>query len=317
MLTVRAMYCGYKDWFTSQNNKTIANMGFKKGNILEPACGIGNFIGMLPNDLANSKIYGVELDSISGRIARQLYQKSSIAIQGFEKTNLPISFFDVAIGNVPFGDFKILDKKYDKNNFLIHDYFFAKTIDKVRPGGVIAFIISKGTLDKENPNVRKYIAQRADLLGTIRLPNNTFKDNAGTEVTSDIIFLQKRDSITDIEPEWVHLGIDSNGKKMNNYFVENPDMIMGNMEMISSRFGLEPACVSDGNDLKEKLDVAINNIHANIIEYEIEDIEEEDLSIEADVNVKNFSYTIINGQIYYRKIVECIHKNCRKQMKVE
>ena len=207
--------------------KALENMGLKTGNILEPSCGVGNFIGMLPDSLEDCKLYGVELDSISGRIARQLYQKSTVAVQGYEDTNLPNSFFDVAVGNVPFGDFKVLDKKYDKHKFLIHDYFFAKTLDKVRPGGVIAFITSKGTLDKENPSVRKYIAQRADLLGAIRLPNNTFKANAGTEVTSDIIFLQKRDSITDIEPDWVYLGENDDGIKMNQYFIDNPEMILG------------------------------------------------------------------------------------------
>lgn len=282
--------------------KALENMGLKTGNILEPSCGTGNFIGMLPDSLYECKLYGVELDSISGRIARQLYQKSSIAVQGYENTNLPNSFFDVAIGNVPFGDFKVLDKKYDKNKFLIHDYFFAKTLDKVRPGGVVAFITSKGTLDKENPSVRRYIAQRADLLGAIRLPNNTFKDNAGTEVTSDIIFLQKRDSITDIEPDWVYLGTNENGIKMNNYFIENPEMIMGNMEMISTRFGYDSACILNNNkNLGEMLEEAITNIHAEVKEYEIDDIGEEDLSIPADFNVKNFSYTVIDGKIYFRE----------------
>ena len=238
--------------------KALENMGLKTGNILEPSCGTGNFIGMLPDSLKDCKIYGVELDSISGRIARQLYQKSSVAVQGYEDTNLPNSFFDVAVGNVPFGDFKVIDKKYDKNKFLIHDYFFAKTLDKIRPGGVVAFITSKGTLDKENPSVRRYIAQRADLLGAIRLPNNTFKANAGTEVTSDIIFLQKRDSITDIEPDWVYLGEDENGIKMNQYFIDNPDMIMGNMEMISTRFGYDSACISDGTNLENKLEKNMN-----------------------------------------------------------
>ena len=259
--------------------KTLENMGLKTGNILEPSCGTGNFIGMLPDSLKDCKIYGVELDSISGRIARQLYQKSSVAVQGYEDTNLPNSFFDVAVGNVPFGDFKVIDKKYDKNKFLIHDYFFAKTLDKIRPGGVVAFITSKGTLDKENPSVRRYIAQRADLLGAIRLPNNTFKANAGTEVTSDIIFLQKRDSITDIEPDWVYLGEDENGIKMNQYFIDNPDMIMGNMEMISTRFGYDSACISDGTNLENKLEQAISNIHAEVKEYELDDIGEEDNSI--------------------------------------
>lgn len=281
--------------------KALENMGLKTGNILEPSCGVGNFIGMLPDSLENCKLYGVELDSISGRIARQLYQKSTVAVQGYEDTNLPNSFFDVAVGNVPFGDFKVLDKKYDKHKFLIHDYFFAKTLDKVRPGGVIAFITSKGTLDKENPSVRKYIAQRADLLGAIRLPNNTFKANAGTEVTSDIIFLQKRDSITDSEPDWVYLGENDEGIKMNQYFIDNPEMILGNMEMISTRFGYDSACISDGEKLEDKLERAISNIHAEVKEYELDDIGEEDNSIEADLSVRNFSYTLIDDKIYFRE----------------
>ena len=281
--------------------KALENMGLKTGNILEPSCGVGNFIGMLPDSLENCKLYGVELDSISGRIARQLYQKSTVAVQGYEDTNLPNSFFDVAVGNVPFGDFRVLDKKYDKHKFLIHDYFFAKTLDKVRPGGVIAFITSKGTLDKENPSIRKYIAQRADLLGAIRLPNNTFKANAGTEVTSDIIFLQKRDSITDIEPDWVYLGENDDGIKMNQYFIDNPEMILGNMEMISTRFGYDSACISDGEKLEDKLERAISNIHAEVKEYELDDIGEEDNSIEADLTVRNFSYTLIDDKIYFRE----------------
>lgn len=281
--------------------KALENMGLKTGNILEPSCGVGNFIGMLPDSLENCKLYGVELDSISGRIARQLYQKSTVAVQGYKDTNLPNSFFDVAVGNVPFGDFKVLDKKYDKHKFLIHDYFFAKTLDKVRPGGVIAFITSKGTLDKENPSVRKYIAQRADLLGAIRLPNNTFKANAGTEVTSDIIFLQKRDSITDIEPDWVYLGENDDGIKMNQYFIDNPEMILGNMEMISTRFGYDSACISDGEKLEDKLERAISNIHAEVKEYELDDIGEEDNSVEADLTVRNFSYTLIDDKIYFRE----------------
>lgn len=281
--------------------KALENIGLKTGNILEPSCGVGNFIGMLPDSLEDCKLYGVELDSISGRIARQLYQKSTVAVQGYEDTNLPNSFFDVAVGNVPFGDFKVLDKKYDKHKFLIHDYFFAKTLDKVRPGGVIAFITSKGTLDKENPSVRKYIAQRADLLGAIRLPNNTFKANAGTEVTSDIIFLQKRDSITDIEPDWVYLGENDDGIKMNQYFIDNPEMILGNMEMISTRFGYDSACISDGENLEDKLERTISNIHAEVKEYELDDIGEEDNSIEADLTVRNFSYTLIDDKIYFRE----------------
>ena len=282
--------------------KALESMGLEKGNILEPSCGIGNFIGMLPNN-DNLKIYGVEIDDISGRIARQLYQKSSIAIKGFEEINFSDSFFDVAIGNVPFGDFSVVDKQYEKNHFLIHDYFFAKTIDKVRPGGVIAFITSQGTMDKENESVRKYIAQRADLLGAIRLPNDTFKASAGTTVTTDIIFLQKRDSITDIIPEWVYLDNSEDGITMNKYFVDHPEMIMGEMKMISSQYGgLTPACVPyEDKQLDELLDSAIKNIHAEITDYQLEELAEEDNSIEADLNVKNFSYTIIDDKVYYRE----------------
>lgn len=284
--------------------QALENMNFKTGNVLEPSCGIGNFMGLIPNSMSTAKFYGVELDSISGRIARQLYQNSSIAVQGFEETNLPDSFFDAAVGNVPFGQFKVPDKRYDKYNFLIHDYFFARTLDKVRPGGVVAFISSKGTMDKENPAVRKYIAQRADLLGAIRLPNDTFKAAAGTEVTSDIIFLQKRDRLIDIEPEWVHLATDENGVKMNSYFVNNPEMILGDMQLISGAHGMEPACIAyDGADLGELLQDAIQNIHAEITEYEIDDLEaeDEDLSIPADPDVRNFSFTVVDGKIYYRE----------------
>ena len=236
----------------------LENMHFQTGNVLEPSCGIGNFMGLVPESMNGAKFYGVELDSISGRIAQQLYQKNSVAVQGFESTNLPDSFFDAAIGNVPFGQFKVPDKRYDKHNFLIHDYFFARTLDKVRPGGVIAFITSKGTLDKENPNVRKYIAQRADLLGAIRLPNDTFKAAAGTEVTSDIIFLQKRDRLIDIEPEWVRLGTDANGIRMNAYFVDNPEMVLGDMQMVSGPHGMESACIAyESAELGELLQDAI------------------------------------------------------------
>ena len=284
--------------------RVIENAGLTEGNVLEPSCGIGNFIGMLPDKLQNLKLYGVEIDSITGGIARQLYQKSSIAVEGYENTNLPDSFFDAAIGNVPFGDFKVADKRYDKNKFMIHDYFFAKTLDKVRPGGVIAFITSKGTMDKENPSVRKYIAQRADLLGAIRLPDNTFKDNAGTKVTSDIIFLQKRDHIIDIESDWVNLATDENGITMNKYFVDNPDMILGEMVMESTRFGMDSTCKANENEsLDTSLLYAINNIHANIGEYDRdEDIEEleDDNWIPAEANVKNFSYILVDNQIYYR-----------------
>ena len=284
--------------------KALENMNFKTGNVLEPSCGIGNFMGLVPDSMSDAKFYGVELDSISGRIAQQLYQKNSIAVQGFEDTKLPDSFFDAAIGNVPFGQFKVPDKRYDKHNFLIHDYFFARTLDKVRPGGVVAFITSSGTMDKENPSVRKYIAQRADLLGAIRLPNNTFKDAAGTEVTADIIFLQKRDRLIDIEPDWVHLGTDENGIKMNSYFVDNPDMIMGEMQMISGPHGPTTACIAyDDADLGEQLNNAIQNIHAEITEVDFDDIvdEEIDNSIPADPDVRNFSYTVVDGTIYYRE----------------
>ena len=282
----------------------LENMHFQTGNVLEPSCGIGNFMGLVPESMNGAKFYGVELDSISGRIAQQLYQKNSIAVQGFENTNLPDSFFDAAIGNVPFGQFKVPDKRYDKHNFLIHDYFFARTLDKVRPGGVIAFITSKGTLDKENPNVRKYIAQRADLLGAIRLPNDTFKAAAGTEVTSDIIFLQKRDRLIDIEPDWVHLATDANGIRMNAYFVDNPEMVLGDMQMVSGPHGMESACIAYENaELGDLLRDAIQNIHAEITEFEIDDLEaeDEDLSIPADPDVRNFSFTVVDGKIYYRE----------------
>lgn len=282
----------------------LENMHFRTGNVLEPSCGIGNFMGLVPESMASAKFYGVELDSISGRIAQQLYQNSSIAVQGFEDTNLPDSFFDAAVGNVPFGQFKVPDKRYDKHNFLIHDYFFARTLDKVRPGGVVAFITSKGTMDKENPAVRKYIAQRADLLGAIRLPNNTFKDAAGTEVTSDIIFLQKRDRLIDIEPEWVHLATDENGIRMNSYFVSNPEMVLGDMQMISGAHGPESACIPyDDAELGDLLQDAIQNIHAEITEFELDDLEaeDEDLSIPADPSVRNFSYTVVDGKLYFRE----------------
>ena len=282
----------------------LENMHFRTGNVLEPSCGIGNFMGLVPESMASAKFYGVELDSISGRIAQQLYQNSSIAVQGFEDTNLPDSFFDAAVGNVPFGQFKVPDKRYDKHNFLIHDYFFARTLDKVRPGGVVAFITSKGTMDKENPAVRKYIAQRADLLGAIRLPNNTFKDAAGTEVTSDIIFLQKRDRLIDIEPEWVHLATDENGIRMNSYFVSNPEMVLGDMQMISGAHGPESACVAyEDAELGDLLQDAIQNIHAEITEFELDDLEaeDEDLSIPADPSVRNFSYTVVDGKLYFRE----------------
>ena len=283
--------------------KAMEQMGFKEGNLLEPSCGIGNFIGMLPDSMQDSKIYGVELDTISAGIAQQLYQKTTIAAQGFEETNLPDSFFDGVVGNVPFGDFKVSDKRYDKHKFLIHDYFFAKSLDKLRPGGVMAFVTSKGTMDKETLAVRKYIAQRAELLGAIRLPNNTFKGNAGTEVVSDILILQKRDRLIDIEPDWVHLDTDENGIKMNSYFVQHPEMILGEMKMVSGRFGMEATCVPYENaDLAAQLDEAVANIHGEITEYEAEEeLEEEDNSIPADPTVRNFSYTVVDNKIYYRE----------------
>ena len=283
--------------------KALSQMGFTQGNILEPSCGTGNFLGLLPADMAGSKAYGVELDSISGRIAGQLYQNASISVNGFETVQMPDSFFDVAVGNVPFGDFKVLDRRYDKHHWLIHDYFFGKALDKVRPGGVIAFVTSKGTMDKENSAVRRYLAQRADLIGAIRLPDNTFKRNAGTEVTSDVIFLQKRDHITDLEPDWVHLDTDENGIRMNRYFVQHPEMILGDMVMESTRFGPDSACKArEGEDLSKQLANAIQFLQAEIKPYELEELdEEEDKSIPADPTVKNFSYTVVDGQVYYRE----------------
>lgn len=282
--------------------KALAQMGFQQGNILEPACGTGNFIGLLPADMAGSKAYGVELDSISGRIAQQLYQNASISVNGFETVQMPDSFFDVAIGNVPFGDFKVVDRRYDKHHWLIHDYFFGKALDKVRPGGIVAFITSKGTMDKENSAVRRYLAQRADLIGAIRLPDNTFKQNAGTEVTSDILFLQKRDHITDLEQDWVQLDTDENGIRMNRYFVQHPEMVLGDMVMESTRFGMDSACKArEGADLSEQLAQAIQFLQAEIKPYELEEPDEEDRSIPADPTVRNFSYTIVDGQVYYRE----------------
>lgn len=285
--------------------KVLENMNFKNGNLLEPSCGIGNFIGMLPKTMQDSKIYGVELDTISAGIAQQLYQKSSIAAQGFENVNIPDSFFDGVVGNVPFGDFKVVDKKYDKHNFLIHDYFFAKSLDKLRPGGVMALITSKGTMDQENSSVRKYIAQRAELLGAIRLPNDTFKSSAGTEVVSDILFLQKRDRLIDIEPDWVHLDTNENGIRMNSYFVQNPEMVLGEMKTVSGRFGQQVTCepYTDSN-LADLLSDAIANIHGEISDYENDvatDELEEDMSIPADASVKNFSYSVVNDKLYFRE----------------
>ena len=281
----------------------LGQMGFTQGNILEPSCGIGNFLGMLPESMSGSKLYGVELDDLSGRIARQLYQKSSIAVQGYEKTAFPDNFFDVAIGNVPFGQFHVPDKRYDRLNFPIHEYFIAKALDQVRPGGVIAVVTSSFTMDKRTASARKYIAQRAELLGAIRLPNNAFKAAAGTEVVSDILFLQKRERMVDIEPEWVHLATDENGIQMNSYFIDHPDMVLGEMKMVSGPFGPTPTCEPyPEQPLEALLAEAIQNIHGEITAYDREEeLEGEDHSIEADPAVRNFSYTLVDGQIYYRE----------------
>lgn len=281
----------------------VGQMGFTTGNILEPACGTGHFFGMLPESMQGSNLYGVELDSITGRIAKQLYPSANIAITGFEKTDLPDSFFDLAIGNVPFANYKLSEKRYDNQNFLIHDHFFAKALDKVRPGGVVAFVTSKGTMDKKNPEVRRYLAQRAELLGAIRLPNNAFSKNAGTEVTSDIIFLQKRDNPIDVDRDWIHLGLDENDIAINSYFAENPHMILGNMEMVSGQFGMESACVPiEGAELSEQLKAAVRNIEGEISEADLPDIEiSEQVSLPADPNVKNHTYTLVDGEVYFRE----------------
>ena len=286
--------------------KCIEDMGFTTGNVLEPACGVGNFFGLLPESMAGSKLYGVELDSITGRIARQLYQNANIAVQGYENSNLPDSFFELAVGNVPFGNYSIADKRYDKNNFLIHDYFFAKTLDKLRPGGILAFVTSSGTMDKKNPAVRKYIAQRAELLGAVRLPNNAFLQNAGTQVAADILFLQKRDRAIEAEPDWVHLGKSAEGFTINQYFVDNPDMVLGQLTEESTQYGRQEctcAPIPDA-DFSEQLRDAMANIHGSIVEYDREEdalSESSTESIPADPDVRNFSFTIVDGQIYYRE----------------
>ena len=283
--------------------EALEKMGFEKGNILEPAMGIGNFFGMLPEKMQESRLYGVELDGITGRIARQLYPKADIKISGFEKTDYPNDFFDVAVGNVPFGQYKVADKKYDKNNFLIHDYFFAKALDRVRPGGVVAFVTSKGTMDKKSPEVRKYLAQRAELLGAVRLPNTAFKENAGTEVTSDILFLKKRDRVMDIEPEWVHL-TEKDGVAMNSYFADHPEMVVGKMEMVSGPYGMESTCQPDtSRPFAEQLREAVSHIDGEIEAVEIDGLAEEgaDTVIPADPDVKNYSYTLVDDKVYYRE----------------
>ena len=283
---------------------TLDRMGFEKGNVLEPVMGIGNFFGMLPEKMQESRLYGVELDGITGRIARQLYPKADIKISGFEKTDYPNDFFDVAVGNVPFGQYKVADKQYDKNNFLIHDYFFAKTLDKVRPGGVVAFVTSKGTMDKKSPEVRKYLAQRAELMGAVRLPNTAFKENAGTEVTSDILFFKKRDRVMDIEPDWVHLSEDANGIAMNTYFAEHPEMIVGKMEMVSGPYGMESTCQPDATrPFAEQLMDAVSRIDGEIEAVETDELADElaDATIPADPDVKNYSYTLVEDKVYYRE----------------
>ena len=281
----------------------LGQMGFRQGNVLEPACGVGHFLGMLPEGMAESKVYGVELDDVSGRIARQLYPRSSISVRGYEKMDFPDNFFDVAVGNVPFGQFKVQDRRYNRLNLSIHEYFFAKTLDKVRPGGVVAFVTSSYTMDKRTSNVRKYIAQRAELLGAIRLPNDTFKAAAGTEVVSDILFLQKRDRMVDIEPEWVQLGTNDDGITMNRYFLDHPDMVLGEMKMVSGPYGPEPTCVPfPDQPLDSLLANAVQNIHGQITAYEREEeLEGEDQSIAADPTVRNFSYTLVNDKLYYRE----------------
>ena len=284
----------------------LDRLGFSQGNILEPSCGTGNFFGLLPDSMQNSKLHGVEIDSLTGRIAKQLYQKANIAIEGFEKTNLPDDHFDVVLGNVPFGEIRVNDSRYNAQKFLIHDYFFAKALDKVRAGGVVAFITSKGTMDKASPEIRKYIAQRAELLGAIRLPDNTFKANAGTEVTSDILILQKRDRVMDIEPDWVHLDTDENGVTMNRYFVEHPEMVLGEIKMKSTRFGtFEPVCKAHKDiPLSELLFNAVQRINGEIPELDnrVDEIsDEQELSVPADPNVRNFSFTLVDGRVYFRE----------------
>lgn len=282
----------------------LDKMGFEKGNVLEPAMGIGNFFGMLPEKMQESRLYGVELDGITGRIAKQLYPNADIKITGFEKTDYPNDFFDVAIGNVPFGQYKVVDKQDDKQNFLIHDYFFVKTLDKVRPGGVVAFVTSKGTMDKKSPEVRKYLAQRAELLGEVRLPNTAFKENAGTEVTSDILFLKKRDRVMDLEPDWVHLSEDENGIAMNSYFAEHPEMIVGKMEMVSGPYGMESTCMPDTTrPFAQQLQEAVSHIDGEIEAVELDELADElaDATIPADPDVKNYSYTLVDDKVYYRE----------------
>ena len=293
--------------------EAVGNMGFTAGNILEPSMGVGNFFGLLPQEMSGSKLYGVELDSITGRIAKQLYPNADITVAGFETTDRR-DFFDLAVGNVPFGQYKVNDKAYNKLNFSIHDYFFAKALDQVRPGGVIAFITSRYTMDKESPDVRKYIAERADLLGAIRLPNNAFKANAGTEVVSDILFLQKRDHPQVIEPDWVHLGVNSDGFAINSYFIDHPEMILGRMTSENTQYGRQDFTVEpiEGLGLADQLHDAVKYIRGTYVEAELPDLGENeaiDASIPADPNVKNYSYTVIDGDVYYRENSRMVKPN--------
>lgn len=282
----------------------LEQMGFRNGNVLEPAMGIGNFFGVMPESMRNSKLYGVELDEISGRIAKQLYPDADIHITGYENSGFPDDFFDVAIGNVPFGNYQVFDRRYEKQHFMIHDYFFAKTLDQLRSGGIIAFITSKGTMDKKSDTVRAYLSQRAELLGAIRLPNNAFKNNAGTEVTSDILFFQKREGISYDTPEWLNLGVNEDGIELNQYFITHPEMILGHMEEISGPYGKETACIpyKDAN-LKEQLSHAISLIHGQIYVEERPEVmfEEDQKDIPAVPSVKNYSYTIVKDQLYFRE----------------
>lgn len=285
--------------------EALENMGFRGGNMLEPSCGIGNFMGLLPESMQEAKMYGVELDSISGEIAKQLYPQNDILVQGFETVDYPNSFFDVVIGNVPFGSYKVVDKKYDRYHFLIHDYFIAKSIDLVRPGGIVAIITSSGTMDKQNSSTREYIANRANLLGAIRLPNDAFKKNANTSVVSDILFFQKRETISIEQPEWVKLGQTKEGYKINSYFVTYPEMILGKVAMENTLYGKQQLTVNpiEGQDLARQLKEAILHIHGSIKEVELEDsdLEEKETSIPASPDVKNFSFTQVDGEVYYRE----------------
>lgn len=284
--------------------EALGRMGFEKGNILEPSMGTGNFFGMLPEAMQESRLYGVELDSLTGRIAKQLYPKANIQIRGFEKTDYPNDFFDVVVGNVPFGQYKVADKPYDRHNFLIHDYFLAKSLGKMRPGGIVAVVTSKGTMDKKSPAVRKYLAQRAELLGAVRLPNTAFKENAGTEVTSDILFFKKRDRMMNLEPDWVHLGENEDGISMNQYFIDHPEMVVGKMELVSGPYGMESTCLPvEGKPFEEQLREAVSHVVGEIepagLDEQEDDLERE--AIPADPSVKNYSYTVVDGDVYYRE----------------